>query len=127
MDKSWLHADLGVEVEISCVVYAQPAAQVSRRWLMERAARSPARLGMWFKDTKGQKRYISPHSLDLVVFTSSPLTFLDGPARGLREGRRGEGEELFLISSILLDVTMAKQVGWASHETNHESPCRLVT
>ena len=29
VDKSWLHADLGVEVEISCVVYAQPKAEVS--------------------------------------------------------------------------------------------------
>ncbi len=28
MDKSWLHADLGVEVGISCIVYAEPAAEV---------------------------------------------------------------------------------------------------
>lgn len=29
VDKSWVHADVGVEIKISCVVYANPAASVS--------------------------------------------------------------------------------------------------
>ena len=28
-EKSWIHADVGVEVEISCTIYAEPTAEVS--------------------------------------------------------------------------------------------------
>ena len=29
VDKAWIHADVGVEVEISCIVHAEPRAEVS--------------------------------------------------------------------------------------------------
>ena len=29
VDKAWIHADVGVEVEISCIVHAEPMAEVS--------------------------------------------------------------------------------------------------
>lgn len=29
VDKAWVHADIDVEVRISCIVYAQPEAEVS--------------------------------------------------------------------------------------------------
>ena len=28
-EKAWIHADVGVEIEISCTVYAEPSAEVS--------------------------------------------------------------------------------------------------
>ena len=28
-EKAWIHADVGVEVEISCTIYAEPTAEVS--------------------------------------------------------------------------------------------------
>ena len=31
VDKSWIHADVGVELKLSCIVYAEPKAEVSRR------------------------------------------------------------------------------------------------
>ncbi len=27
-DKSWIHADVGVELKLSCIVYAEPKAEV---------------------------------------------------------------------------------------------------
>ena len=30
VDKFWVHADVSVEAEISCIVYAEPRAEVSR-------------------------------------------------------------------------------------------------
>jgi hypothetical protein len=29
VDKAWIHADVSVEVEISCIVHAEPSAEVS--------------------------------------------------------------------------------------------------
>jgi len=31
VDKSWIHADIGVELKLSCLVYAEPKAEVRRR------------------------------------------------------------------------------------------------